>query len=98
MKLVLDAQMILRLAGLLICLVGLVSWSVWIRRNKRYRLLAVGPVSYILHLILFYAYNIIQPGILTNAEINTWSLAIRLQAAIMISFAGVIMTITRTVK
>jgi hypothetical protein len=62
-------------------------WTVWVLRNKDKWRFVVAPLSYLVHVVLFYisaASHLLQP-----IALNTWSNGVRLHGLILVGAIGV---------
>lgn len=67
---------------------GLAVWLRFFARRPLYRLAAVAPLSWLLHVLIFYGAR--ETGLLDAATLNIWSNAVRLHAVILCTSLGVI--------
>jgi len=77
---------------LAVALAGLVVWTVWVRKNRAHWLYAVPPMTWLLHVAIFYmAVFVHAAGHALPVDYVLWSAAIRLQAAFSLAGIGVVM-------
>ena len=70
-------------------LVGLVIWLIAAGVNRRYRWLMLAPITWLVHVCLFYAVRIFAPDALSAEWLNVWSSAIRLHSIFITIAVGV---------
>lgn len=78
-----------RILILFLGVAGIITWSIWGKRSKN-GLFAVAPLSWLIHLVIFYGLLLIQKPAVGNPMFTTWSLTLRLHAAFLVSFGGLV--------
>ena len=67
--------------------VSVIIWIVWALHNRSIWRYAVAPLSYLAHVILFYAGTSLH--IFSPLALNAWSNAVRLHGLILIGTIGI---------
>ena len=86
-----------RMLILVLGVAGIITWSIWGKRS-RIGLFAVAPLSWLIHLVVFYGSLLIQNPAVGNPTFTTWSLTLRLHAAFLVSFGGVVVLLSNGKK
>lgn len=78
---------ILRLTALLLSIVGFILWFRWMIRDCELRLIAIGPITWLINMTLFYLAR--QFGVVSDpVTLNLWSSAIHIHALLLLIAAG----------
>lgn len=72
----------------LVSVIGIIIWSIWIIRNKERWRIAVAPITYFAHVLVFYFCATYLS--LPIDFINGWSNAVRIHAGIIFIGVGLI--------
>lgn len=78
---------------------AIISGGIWVRvlcTQSRYRWISLVPLTYIGHMILFYAFYHLH--LLTNADINVWSTALRLHGITTVLALGLLLLYERLLR
>jgi hypothetical protein len=62
-------------------------WVIWVLHNKDHWRFVVAPMSYLVHVVLFYIGAALH--LLSSASLNMWSNGVRLHGLILIGSIGV---------
>lgn len=83
-----------------LALAGVIIWLRWALANRRDWLYAVAPVSWLLHVVIFYAaLFLFRDGTRETALLfNGWSSAVRLHAVFLMAGGGLIIAVDRRRK
>lgn len=74
----------LRLLNFAVALIGAGLWSAWLVRNRRQWGYAIAPLTYLLHVIVYYGS---RPWLwMAPMDINMWSTIVRTHSLVL--FAG----------
>ena len=77
---------VFRILTVVITCIGLYSWVYWMLRHKKVWLFAVAPITFFIHLLVFYLVVILIG--LPNITVNYWSSGLRLHAVITFFLIG----------
>lgn len=81
---------LLRLVIVLTSAAASVIWMRFAMTNRRYRLATIAPLTWLLHVLIFYAAR--EYGLVDAAALNVWSNAIRLHAVILCAGLGLVVS------
>lgn len=92
----------LQILSTLISILGIYHWVKWGRAMNGMWLYSVPPISWLVHVIIFYSVVLVYKFIIGNNEgaewITLWSAALRLHAVILVTAASMIMLYFRRRK
>lgn len=78
-----------------VALSGIVIWIYWGWMNRKRWLYAVAPITWLLHVAIFYTAVLIQEPPFFSDVYATWSSVIRLHGVILAAGAGIILLVQK---
>lgn len=86
---------LIQMVALCLAIIGVATWTLWGLRHRSRRLYAVAPLSWLLHVMIYYMSVLIDNPIPGSEIYTSWSAVLRLHGVILILGAGIIMNIPK---
>ena len=79
-------------AAIALAVVGILTWVRWAQGNGRIKLYAIAPISWLVHVIIFYgARSIFNPASVPSRFFLEWGIAVSLHGVILMIAGALIM-------